>query len=231
MKHETLTCRKLQPFKMVLLLAEFTLLLVTKYLIFPSAFTWLGAPGNPQVLRICQRSQENRLCRNRQWMRDNGHPSGSPLQGKILWIILLSCSHSFKPNLSNQTHYFHPLLLFAKSDAAGRISGSAWPGALLRDNTWQRNCINPFHEALWSRREYVFGASTELEAIPPNVFILTKVNKFCWVGVLLIFFFLTSCTIAKKLMYCQTFQWLSNEKLALNPTSCRIRQSLKACSQ
>lgn len=151
-------CRKIQPFKMVLPLAEFKLLLVTKYLIFPSAFTWLGAPGNPQVLHTCQRSQENRLCRNRKWMRLNLETQthsclweSSAEENPLAYSTqLLPCS--FKPNLTNQTSYFHPLLLFAKSDAAERISGRAWPGAeeLHQLLSWstavqERICVWSFH--------------------------------------------------------------------------------------
>lgn len=86
-KHETLTCRKLQPFKMVLPLAEFKLLLVTKYLILSSAFTWLAASRKPPGAARGARKIgfiETEGGWEGTWRLKHIHASGSPLQRKIL---------------------------------------------------------------------------------------------------------------------------------------------------
>lgn len=119
--------------------------------------------------------------------------------------------HSFKPNLNSQARYSPstPLICqdwFCRTGIREYLARNSPEEAAYGRGA----ATSPFIKHSGLGRKYLFAASTEKEASPYNISILTKINKFCWVGVLLIFF-LTSCTIAKKLIQCHTFWWLSNE--------------------
>lgn len=102
----------------------------------------------------------------------------------------LSTPHSFKPNLNNQACYSPSTPLICQDWCCRMGIREHLARSSPREAAYGRGAATtPVIKHNGPGRKYLFVASTESEPSPHNILILTKINKFCWVGVLLIIFF------------------------------------------